>query len=80
MTYIIAVCTVKKTPDDGQRNCTKNVEFQYKNKFEKISASIWFYYKKFEVRGRMEKSPNLARTSGKIITVKFICLCYLKPF
>ena len=27
MTYTIAVCTVKKTSDDGQRNCPKHVEF-----------------------------------------------------
>ena len=26
-TYTIAVCTVKKTPDDGQRNCPKHIEF-----------------------------------------------------
>jgi len=32
MTYTIAVCTVK-TPDDGQRNCLKHVEFYSKNKF-----------------------------------------------
>jgi len=36
MTYTIAVCTVKKTPDDGQRNCPKHVEFYSKNKFEKL--------------------------------------------
>jgi len=37
MTYTSAVCTVKKkTPDDGQRNCPKNVEFYSKNKFEKL--------------------------------------------
>jgi len=35
MTYTIAVCTVK-TPDDGQRNCPKHVEFYFKNKFEKL--------------------------------------------
>jgi len=35
MTHTIAVCTVK-TPDDGQRNCTKHVEFYSKNKFEKL--------------------------------------------
>jgi hypothetical protein len=34
MTYTVAVCTVK-TPDDGQRNCPKHVEFHSKNKFEK---------------------------------------------
>ena len=27
MTYNIAECTVNKTPDDGQRNCPKHVEF-----------------------------------------------------
>jgi hypothetical protein len=36
MTYINAVCTVEKTPDDGQRNCPKHVEFHSKNKFEKL--------------------------------------------
>jgi len=30
MTFTIAVCTVK-TPDDGQRNCPKHVEFYSKN-------------------------------------------------
>jgi len=45
MTYTIAVCTVKKiTPDDGQRNCPKHVEFYSKNKFEIVTYS-WYYYK-----------------------------------
>jgi len=31
-------CSVysKKTPDDGQRNCPKHVEFYYKYKFKKL--------------------------------------------
>jgi hypothetical protein len=36
MTYTIAVCTVKKTLDDGQSNCPKHVEFYFENKFEKL--------------------------------------------
>jgi len=28
--YRLAVCTVKKTPDDGQKNCPKHVEFHSK--------------------------------------------------
>jgi hypothetical protein len=32
MTYTIAVFTVKKTPDDEQRNCPKHVDFYSKNK------------------------------------------------
>ena len=30
------LCVQWKTPDDGQRNCPKHVEFHYKNKFEKL--------------------------------------------
>ena len=42
MTYNIAVCTVKKTPDDGQRNCPKHVEFYSKNKFEELVHLVGF--------------------------------------
>ena len=36
--YVIQVCCVysKKSPDDGQRNYPKHVEFYSKNKFEKL--------------------------------------------
>jgi len=30
------LCVQHKTPDDGQRNCPKHVEFYSKNKFEKL--------------------------------------------
>jgi len=39
--YTITVCTVK-TPDDGQRNCPKHVEFYSKNKFEKFVHLVGF--------------------------------------
>ena len=39
------LCVQWRTLDDGQRNCLKHAEFYFKNKFEEISASIWFYYK-----------------------------------
>jgi len=42
MTYTLAVCTVKKTPDDRQRNCPKHVEFYSKNKFEKLLHTVGF--------------------------------------
>jgi hypothetical protein len=59
-TYSIAVCTVKKTADDGQRNFPKHVEFHFQNKFEKISASSWVYYKELchDARSR-ERKTNL---------------------
>jgi len=45
MTYTIAVCTVK-TPDDGHRNCPKNVEFYSINKFEKLVHLVGFIISK----------------------------------
>ena len=36
------LCVQWKTPDDGQRNCVKRVEFQSKNKFEKSVYLIGF--------------------------------------
>ena len=35
-----------KTPDDGQGNCPKHVEFLDKNKFGKSSVSVGFIKKK----------------------------------
>jgi len=42
--YDIDHCYVysKKTPDDGQRNCPKHVEFHSKNKFEKLVHLVGF--------------------------------------
>ena len=39
--YTIAVCTVR-TPDDGQRNCPKHVEFYSKNKLEILVYLVGF--------------------------------------
>ena len=35
-------CVQWKTPDDGQRNCPKHVEFYSKNKFEKLVHLVGF--------------------------------------
>jgi len=45
MTYNIAVCTVKKNPNNGQRNCPKHVEFRSKNKFEILVHLVRFILK-----------------------------------
>jgi hypothetical protein len=36
------LCVQWKTPDDGQRNCLKHVEFHSKNKFEKLVHLVGF--------------------------------------
>jgi hypothetical protein len=40
--HIPLLCVQWKTPDDGQRNCPKRVEFQSKNKFEKLVHLVGF--------------------------------------
>jgi len=36
------LCVKWKTPDDGQRNCPKHVEFYSKNKIEKLMYLVGF--------------------------------------
>jgi len=36
------LCVQCKTPDDGQRNYPKHVEFHSKNKFEKLEHPVGF--------------------------------------
>jgi len=40
--HIPLLCIQWKTPDDGQRNCPKHVEFYSKNKFEKLMHLVGF--------------------------------------
>ena len=40
--HIPLLCVQWKTPDDGQRNCLKHVEFCSKNKFEKLVHLVGF--------------------------------------
>ena len=40
--HIPLLCVKWKTPDDGQRNCPKHVEFYTKNKFEKLVQLVGF--------------------------------------
>ena len=37
----------EETPDDGQRNCPKHVEFYSKNKFEKLVRLVGFIIRIF---------------------------------
>jgi len=40
--HIPLLCVQWKTPDDGQRNCPKHVEFRFKNKFENLVLLLGF--------------------------------------
>jgi hypothetical protein len=57
-----------RTPDDGQRNCPKHMEFLDKNKFGKISASVGFIKKKFvTMHGHMNIKKISFRVSENIV-------------
>jgi len=54
--YDIYHCCVysEKTPNDGQRNCLKHVEFYFKNKFEKLVHLVGFVIRT-QINGRTKK-------------------------
>jgi hypothetical protein len=66
------LCVRWETPDDGQRNCPKHVEFHFRIKFEKISASSWVLLWEFiTIHGHMNvkftnKPSFIAYTPRKI--------------
>ena len=58
MTYHCCVCS-EKTPDDGQRNCPKRIEFHFKNKFEKLVHLVGFVLKKYhDARSHERQTVN----------------------
>jgi len=46
--HIPLLCVQWKTPDDGQRNCPKHVEFYSKNEFEKSVHLVGFIIRMYE--------------------------------
>jgi len=55
-------CLQRKTPNDGQRNCPKRVEFYSKNKFEKFVHLVVFIIRIFhDARSpeRQKQNPSL---------------------
>jgi len=61
-----------RTPDDGQRNFPKHVEFYSKNKIEKLVHLVLFYYKNildcFPISTPKAESNPFPKTSGKYNT------------
>jgi len=49
-----------KSPDDGQRNCPKHVEFYFKNKFEKLVHLVGFVIRIYhDARSRERQKRNI---------------------
>ena len=57
------LCVQWKTPDNGQRNCPKHVEFYSKNKFEKLVHLVGFIIRKISCSGWNLNLDHLAHSS-----------------
>jgi len=53
--HIQLLCVQWKTPDDGQRNCLKNVEFYSKSKFEKLVHLVGFIIRVYHDARSLER-------------------------
>ena len=78
--YDIYHCCVysEKTPDDGDRNCPKHVEFHSKNKFEKLVHLVGFIIIKFIVmHSHTNVKPQLVSRSrtSTAISLPPLCTC-----
>ena len=60
----LLLCVQWKTPDDGQRNCPKHVEFYSKNKFEKLVHLVGFIITRSNNRHRLEQQCHIQTTQA----------------
>ena len=65
------------TPDDGQRNCPKHVEFHFQYKFQKLVHLVAFIIRKCDIRlplisGYLSKKENTLRF------MRYKVYCYLR--
>jgi len=74
--HIPLLCVERKTPDDGQRNCPKRVEFYSKNKFEKLMYLVGFIVRIIEPPKILPQS-NVIHSNLKYNaqSLKVVCIC-----
>ena len=63
-----------KTPDDGQRNCPKHVEFYSKNKFEKLMHLVGFIIRKINTQN-LKKPHSKWHSCHYILYCVCVCVC-----
>jgi hypothetical protein len=61
------------TPDDGQRNCSKLVEFRFQNKFEKLVHLVGFIIRKEHTHNIFLSTVTTARRSSVSVTSRLHC-------
>ena len=67
----VCLCVQWKTPDDGQRNCPKHVEFYSKNKFEKLVHLVGFIIRIYQDARSPERQETWSHIFEKNSSIKF---------
>jgi len=70
--HILLQCVQWKTPEDGQRNCPKHVEFYSKNKFEKLLHLVGFIIRIYH------DAPSPERQNCLILVAFFFLILLLR--
>jgi len=74
--HIPLLCVQWKTPDDGQMNCPKPVEFYSKNKFEKFVHLVGFIIRTKEYYVHLDHGTtligNLSRTFHRLLLSSYL--------
>ena len=60
------LCVQRKTPDDGQRDCPKHVEFYSKNKFEELVYLVGFIIRSKQLNLFRADPRTIYKRGGKL--------------
>ena len=72
--HIQLLCVQWKTPDDGQRNCPKHVEFYSKNKFEKFVHLVGLLQEFITMHGHLNVKLSLfIEEQNKMMVAHWYC-------
>ena len=68
----------EETPDDGQRNCPKHVEFYSKNKFEKLVHLVGFIIRIYHDARSPERQKKKKKRKKKLSKLRDFILTTVK--
>jgi hypothetical protein len=75
-TVLLTACKLWKTPDDGQWNCPKPIQFHSKNKFEKLVHLVAFNIPIYHDARSHERQIKLyGQSKDRTLSVETMSLC-----
>jgi len=74
--HIPLLCVQWNTPDDGQRNCPKYVEFYFKTKFEKLVHLVGFTIRIYHDPRSRERQIYLCVARARVCFLNVAVLMY----